>query len=105
MEKVVLRGSYGAVFLYILIAVFGYLTFTSDEVQLKILQEKQNILELDYHHNFYFDIALMTLIFTIMTAGPLCLVPCKDTWEEIFYGDVIMTDTQNILVTLLLTGI
>lgn len=30
MEKVVLRGSLGAVFLYILAGVFGYLTFAND---------------------------------------------------------------------------
>lgn len=105
MEKVILRGSYGAVFLYILIAVFGYLTFTDRPEQLAILEVKQNILELDYKHNFYFDIAIVSLIFTIMTAGPLCVIPCKDTWEDIFYGENIMTDIQNIMVTLLLIGI
>ena len=71
MEKVVLRGSYGAVFISILIAVFGSLTFTSSPDQLKLLEIKQNILELDYKQNFYFDIAVISLIFTIMTAGPL----------------------------------
>jgi amino acid permease len=71
MEKVVLRGSYGAVFMYILIAVFGYLTFAGDSEQLDVLKRKQNILECNYHQNFYFEIAMVSLIFTIMTAGPL----------------------------------
>jgi amino acid permease len=71
MEKVVLRGSYGAVFLYVLIAVFGYLTFAGNEEQLQILEVKQNILELDFKKNFYFELAIVCLILTIMTAGPL----------------------------------
>lgn len=71
MEKVVLRGSYGAVFLYILIAVFGYLTFAGNEEQLQVLEIKQNILELDFKNNFYFELSIICLILTIMTAGPL----------------------------------
>lgn len=105
MEKVLLRGSYGAVFLYILIAVFGYLTFANNDEQLAILQEKQNILELDYQSNIYIDISMVWLIFTVMSSGPLWMLPCKDTWEEVFYGDNTMTESQNISVTLILTGI
>ena len=101
----VLRGSYGAVILYILIAVFGYLTFTTRPDQLALLKTKQNILELDYKHNVYFDVAVISLLFTIMTAGPLCVIPCKDTCEDLFYGEEIMTDSQNISMTLLLIGI
>ena len=71
MEKVVYLGSFGAVFLYVLIAVFGYLTFTNNPEQLELLRKKQNILELDYKGNFYFDISIICLVLTIMTAGPL----------------------------------
>ena len=105
MEKVVLRGSYGAVFMYILIAVFGYLTFAGDSEQLDVLKRKQNILECNYHQNFYFEIAMVSLIFTIMTAGPLWMIPLKDTWEDMFYGETIMTDVQNVTVTVMLIAI
>jgi amino acid permease len=101
MEKVVLRGSYGAVFLYMLIAVFGYLIFSQDNDEMIILNEKQDIME----KNFYFEIAITALVFTVMTTGPLWIVPWKDTWEDLFYGDWIMTDVQNTLVTLLLVFI
>lgn len=39
MEKVVLRGTNGAVIIYIMIAVFGYLTFVNNEEQLSILHK------------------------------------------------------------------
>lgn len=104
MKKVISIGSYGAVLMYILIAVAGYLTFVGRPDQLKILAKRQNILELDYRNNFYFEIALVALVFTVMTAGPLCMLPSKDTLEEIVYKDQIMTDSQNVMVTVLLTG-
>lgn len=105
MGKVLYRGSYGAVLLYIIIAVFGYLTFVGKNEQLQILRIKQNILELDYLNNLYFNIAIISLIFTIMTAGPLSLLPWKDTCEVIFLDNEKMTDSQNLMTTLFLTGI
>ena len=105
MGKVLLRASYGAVFLYIIIAVFGYLTFVGNSEQLSILRDKQNILELNYHDNIYFNIAVISLVFTIMAAGPLSMIPWKDTWEVIFLNDQKMTDSQNLMTTLFLTGI
>ena len=105
MEKVLLYGSSGAVFLYILISVFGYLTFVNNSEQLEILHTQQNILVLDFKKNLYFDISIICLVLTIMSAGPLWMLPLKDTWEDIFNEDEIMTDSQNISVTLILTGI
>mmetsp|Transcript_16583 Transcript_16583/g.16264 ORF Transcript_16583/g.16264 Transcript_16583/m.16264 type:complete len:92 (-) Transcript_16583:332-607(-) len=71
MEKVVYIGSFGAVFLYILISVFGYLSFSTNPEQLEILRVKQNILELDFKHNVYFEASIICLVVTIMSAGPL----------------------------------
>jgi amino acid permease len=62
-------------------------------------------LECNYHQNFYFEIAMVSLIFTIMTAGPLWMIPLKDTWEDMFYGETIMTDVQNVTVTVMLIAI
>ncbi|CAI2366603.1 unnamed protein product [Moneuplotes crassus] len=105
MEKVVYIGSFGAVFLYILISVFGYLSFSTNPEQLEILRVKQNILELDFKHNVYFEASIICLVVTIMSAGPLCMLPVKDCVEDLIYKNEIMTDSQNVMVTLLLTGI
>lgn len=102
MEKVLIRGTYSSVILYLMIAVFGYLTFVNNEKQLLILEKTQNILELDYQQNIYFDISLFGLAFTLMVAGPVSMIPCKDTIEDVFFGEA-MTDLQNVLISILLT--
>ena len=102
MEKVLIRGTYSSVILYLMIAVFGYLTFVNNEKQLLILEKTQNILELDYQQNIYFDISLFGLTFTLMVAGPVSMIPCKDTIEDVLFGEA-MTDLQNVLISILLT--
>ena len=42
------------------------------------------------------------LLFAIIAAAPLCVLPSKDTVEELFYKDDGMSKKQNIMVTFIL---
>jgi len=41
-------------------------------------------------------------LFSVIAAGPLCVLPSKDTVEELFYKEKGMTSKQNFFVTLAL---
>ena len=43
-----------------------------------------------------------TLFFAVMTAAPLCVLPAKDTVEELFWKEVGLNKKINALVTLAL---
>ena len=42
------------------------------------------------------------MFFAVMTAAPLCVLPAKDTVEELFYKKKLLDKKRNILVTLVL---
>lgn len=69
MEKVVVRGSYGVVVLYILACAFGYLGLVGTE-EFAHLIEFQNILQVEYQ-NWGFKIAVIGLLFAIFAAAPI----------------------------------
>jgi len=48
MEKVVIRGSFSVIFMYVFAAIFGYLTFAHSQDALEIIVSK-SILFADYH--------------------------------------------------------
>ena len=56
MEKVVFRGSSGAVIIYIIAGVFGYLTWVTHPDELKNLETEKDILNIEY------DNVLMTIV-------------------------------------------
>ncbi|CDW80480.1 UNKNOWN [Stylonychia lemnae] len=90
MSNVLLKGSGAAVILYALIGIFGYLTFVNTPGQ-----PTTNILEAPYQKNGNF-----TLFFAVLTASPLCVLPTKDTVEELFFKKTGLNKKTNILVTL-----
>ena len=99
MEKVIIRGSGSVVVLYILASVFGYLGLIGDAANLKILIDKQNVLEVQYQ-NWAMKIAVLVLLFAIFAAAPMCVLPSKDTYEELVYSQSGMNNKQNALVTI-----
>jgi amino acid permease len=99
MEKIVVRGSSSVVFLYIIAAAFGYLGLVQNAEKLAILAENQNILEVPYE-NWSIKIAIICLIFAIIAAAPTCVLPSKDTFEELVYPEKGMSNVQNIFVTI-----
>lgn len=40
------------------------------------------------------------LLFSVICAAPLCVLPQKDTIEELFFKPKAMTSAQNLMVTL-----
>ena len=109
MSRVLLGGSTAAVVLYIIVGIFGYLTFVSYPGGAEVALEDKNILEAPYKPTpespqvIPILIGNFALFFAIATAAPLCVLPAKDTVEEIYSkGDqnVRLSSKQNLFVTL-----
>eukprot|EP00345_Euplotes_harpa_P014465 CAMPEP_0168355826 /NCGR_PEP_ID=MMETSP0213-20121227/24802_1 /TAXON_ID=151035 /ORGANISM="Euplotes harpa, Strain FSP1.4" /LENGTH=236 /DNA_ID=CAMNT_0008368151 /DNA_START=903 /DNA_END=1613 /DNA_ORIENTATION=- len=98
MRKVLIFGSVVVVSLYILAAIFGYLGIISQPALLDTLISKSNILEVNYD-NWAFNIAVLGLLFTVIAAVPICLLPAKDDFETVVFGEKKMTTCQNLIVT------
>ncbi len=98
MDKVLMRASLGAVVIYLLVSTFGYLTWVGTEKGLEKLKETQNIMEVDYDGNIAFSIAIISLLITLFASAPLCILPAKDSFEELYYPEG-MSFKVNFLVT------
>lgn len=91
MSRVLVGGSTAAVVLYIIVGIFGYLTFVSyPGGGAQVALEDKNILEAPYKPTpespqvIPILIGNFALFFAIATAAPLCVLPAKDTVEEIY---------------------
>ncbi|CDW86898.1 UNKNOWN [Stylonychia lemnae] len=73
MNKVVWRGSFVGMLMYAFVGIFGYLTFGN-----------------------------LSSFLSVLAATPLCILPAKETVEELLYQDRIMTKKQNIIWTFIL---
>lgn len=100
MSKVVTVGTSVAVLFYIMVGVSGYATFLAPPISKELCSK--NILQADYKQNTAIQIGNFTLLFSVITAAPICVLPSKDTIEELFYKDQAggMTKMQNLIVTL-----
>jgi len=77
MEKVVYLGSFVSLSIYIVVAIFGYMTWAGTD-QEHILREKQNILEIDYK-NIAFTLAIIALGISTIAACPINFLPAKES--------------------------
>ncbi|TNV80099.1 hypothetical protein FGO68_gene9741 [Halteria grandinella] len=100
MGKVLIRGSTAAIVLYAMVGIFCYLTFVKEPWVIT-----QNIFEAPYGSNVAIIVGQFTLFFAVMTAAPLCVLPAKDTVEELFYKKEGLSTKVNALVTLALVAI
>ena len=64
----------------------------------------KNILEADYNGSTLIQLGNFTLLFSVIAAGPLCVLPAKDTVEELFYKAKGMNTKQNLLVSFLVVS-
>lgn len=85
MGKVLTYGSAVAVLFYILVGIFGYATFAKDLGQL--CTDKNILMAAGYQNSIPLEIGNFSLLFAIISAAPLCVLPSKDTIEELFYKD------------------
>ena len=93
MAKVISAGSSVAVLFYIMVGIFGYACFasTKDGVNQLFNLCAKNILQADFNGNVAIQIGNFALLFSVMAAAPLCVLPSKDTIEELFYKEKGMT--------------
>jgi hypothetical protein len=47
-------------------------------------------------------VGCFALLFSIIAAAPLCVLPSKDTVEELFFKEKGMNKKQNLLITFIL---
>ena len=108
MSKVLILGTVGAVCLYIIVGVWGYATFVNNpaDPNAENALSDANILSAPYPKDVIpILIGNFALFFAIATAAPLCVLPAKDTIEEIVAkGDHNrkLTKNENLLATLVL---
>ncbi len=105
MSKVLMCGTIGAVVLYIIVGVWGYVTFvdypgyTAEEAL-----KDANILEAPYPRSVTpILIGNFALFFAIATAAPLVVLPAKDTIEEIVAKgnpNRRLSNKENLITTL-----
>lgn len=82
MSSIVAIGSSIVVFIYILVAVFGYLTWVGTP-QEKVMIQTMNILEVDYKDWDLFTLGVVLIFVSVVLATPLCVIPGKDSIERI----------------------
>ena len=109
MCKVVKYGTVSACILYIVIGVFGYLTFVGNsEVPPNVALRDRNILQAPYEDSLPINIGNFALFIAVAAASPLVVLPAKDTVEEIISGGrggrmkAQLSPEANTMVTFLL---
>lgn len=85
MRGVLIVSTIIAAVAYSLAGFFGFATFASIP-DVDAVMETQNILMAPYEGNGWILAAQFLLIIGIVLATPLCLLPCKDTVEELWLG-------------------
>lgn len=105
IKKVLGAGTTLASFCYILVGMFGYATFAKRDDIDKIMDNNM-ILKNDYHGSFVIKICLFGMLLVTLFACPFCVLPVKDSIEEITCekGETL-SKTKNIIWTFVLVSI
>jgi solute carrier family 36 (proton-coupled amino acid transporter) len=83
IKKVLGLGTAASALLYILIGVFGYLTFVNDDP--KTTLAAKNILEAPYpESSLVMIIGHYCLMIAVISAAPIIVLPAKDSVTEVF---------------------
>lgn len=98
MSIVIVWGSAICVLIYVLVAIYGYVTFVGTD-QEEVLSETQNLFALDYQGNPLFLICFVSLLVAVIFSTPLNILPCKDSIEQLLYSENGMSKKDNIFVT------
>ncbi len=98
MDKIIIIGSSFTVFVYLLAATFGYLTWVGQDEVIEKLKDT-NILQIDYKGNIAFSISIFGLLFAVFAAGPMLILPSKDAYEELMCGPEGMSSRLNLIMT------
>ena len=88
-----------AVVCYAFAGFLGYATFVNNPDVAEIM-EVENIFEAPYMGDEWIIAGSLILLAGVVLASPLCLMPAKDTIEELFLGqERRMTSGENFLCT------
>ena len=85
MWNVIIGATAIAVTCYILAGFFGYATFAAYP-NVDAIMMKANILQAPYGSNDWILASQFLLLIGVVLASPLCLMPAKDTIEELYLG-------------------
>eukprot|EP00347_Sterkiella_histriomuscorum_P013193 403365653 len=99
MDRIILRSSYGIVLIYLVIGIFGYLTF-SDKISKQLMNPEHNgnILECDYQGSRLIQCARLSVIVSLIATTPLCIIPAKQAYMQMTNMRDI-SDRQNIYLS------
>lgn len=88
MSKVMCSGSIVVLTCFCFLGTFGYATFASDLSQLC----SKNILQAPGYNDIgLMQIARFALLISCVAGFPICMIPCKDSIEELFFKENKMT--------------
>lgn len=103
MRKVIVAGTFVAAMCYFLSGFFGYATFAMNP-NAPTIMSTQNIFDAPYFNERFLVMSMFLLIGGVVLSTPLSVLPCKDTIEELALGQSrLMTETENVVVTVLVT--
>jgi amino acid permease len=85
ISSILSKASLIAIAVFLLSGFFGYATFAGYNNQSQLMN-LQNILKAPYEGNIWIMLAQFLLLTGIILATPLCILPCKDTVEELILG-------------------
>ena len=85
MWRVVFYATSIAVVCYAFAGFFGYATFANND-DIDAIMKKENIFEAPYGSDSWIIAGSLILLAGVILASPLCLMPAKDTIEELFLG-------------------
>lgn len=85
MNMVIINGNLMVVSVYVLVSIFGYLTVVGTPNE-QILIDEANYLAIDYHGGIWFTIAVLAMLFSVFCATPICMLPAKDSFEQMVYN-------------------
>jgi amino acid permease len=85
MKSVLNISNTTVVIVYSLVGFFGYATFSTNPDIVSIMSTA-NILTGPYLNNSWIIACQFMLLIGIILATPICVLPCKDTIEELWMG-------------------
>jgi amino acid permease len=86
MQKVLWIGTGIGTVVYILVGMFGYVTFAMNP-KVDEIMDQQNILQADYGDNNTIKVCLLLMLMVVLFASPFCVLPAKDSIEELIMGE------------------
>jgi len=82
IDKVLCIGTTFASIAYIVTGIFGYITF-ANHTMVKELMEKRNVLDCYGPDVVLGKVCLLGILIIVLFASPFCVLPSKDSFEEL----------------------